>query len=148
MGKSIKSKNDTYIDGTGIMHTQGSERFITSTNVLYSNSTGSTTSVALTENATNYQFLLIELTPKQYLDALGTNYQLIIPSNKTYSTSFCTYSSNNQLYGMSFKYTIQNNKITIDWNQAGTVGANNAYWGNSNVYAITKVIGINKKIDV
>lgn len=149
MGKSIKLKNDTYIDGTGIMHKQGSERFITSTNVLYSNSTGSTTSVALTENATNYQFLLIELTPKQYTALLTDDYMFIIPKNYSFGKSIAWFDKgNNRTYSLYFKISISGKTITITDNQGGSTDSNSSYWGNSNVYAISKVIGINKKIDV
>lgn len=148
MGKSIKLKNEHYIDGTGVMHKQGNDRFITSTNVLYNNSAGSTSSITLTENATNYQFLLIELTAKQYTALLTDDYMLIIPKNSSFGKSIAWFDKdNNRTYSLYFKINISEKIITITDNQGGSTNSESSYWGNSNVYAITKVIGINKIID-
>lgn len=148
MGKSIKLKNEHYIDGTGVMHKQDNLRFITSTDILYDNSTGSTSSISLTEDANNYQFLLIELLAKRYSALLTTDYMFIIPKNSSFGKSIAWFDKgNNRAYSLYFKISISGKTITITDNQGGSTDANSSYWGDANVYAITKVIGINKIID-
>ena len=148
MGKSIKLKNEHYIDGTGVIHKQDNLRFITSTDILYDNSTGSTSSVTLSEEAVNYQFLLIEITPKQYAYMLTDDYMFIIPKNSFFGKSVAWFDKdNNRTYSLYFRISISGKTITITNNQGGSTDSNSSYWGNPNVYAITKVIGINKIID-
>ena len=147
MAQSIKLKNEHYIDGTGVAHKQDNLRFITSTNVLYDNSNGSISSVTLSEEATNYQFLLIELSAKQYSALLTTDYMFVIPKNTSFGKCIAWFDKgNSRTYSLYFKISISGKTITITDNQGGSTDSNSSYWGNSNVYAITKVIGINKKI--
>lgn len=146
MGKSIKLKNEHYIDGTGVIHKQENLRFITSTNVLYSNSSGSTSSVTLSEEANNYQFLLIELLAKRYSALLTTDYMFIIPKNSSFGKSIAWFDKgNNRAYSLYFKISISGKTITITDNQGGSTNSESSYWGDANVYAIAKVIGINKR---
>lgn len=146
MAQSIKLKNENYIDGTGVIHKQENLRFITSTNVLYSNSSGSTSSVTLSEEAVNYQFLLIEIIPKRYINILTNDYMLIIPKNSSFGKSVAWFNKdNNRTYSLYFKISISNKTITITDNQGGSTNSESSYWGDANVYAITKVIGINKR---
>lgn len=114
--------------------------------ILYSNSTGSTSSVTLSENASNYNSIMIELTPKQYKNFLGVKHIAIVPKNGNFSDSTSWYNNENaRMYTLLFNYTISNNKITITLNQGGSVGTDTAYGGEKNVFAITKVIGFGKK---
>lgn len=155
MAKSIKLKNNNYIDSTGVTHNRAllsnvltdfdnriSSLGITTT-VLYNNSTGSTTSVTLSDNVSNYNLLYIELTAKQYTDWWHNETMIIAsPSNKSYDKSSVLYSDNNkQIYVVITTLALNNNTITISQNHAGTVGASNSYWGTGNCWAITKVIG-------
>ena len=147
MAQSIKLKNEHYIDGTGVAHKQDNLRFNTSTKVMYDNSKGSISSVTLSEEATNYQFLLIELSAKQYSALLTTDYMFVIPKNTSFGKCIAWFDKgNSRTYSLYFKISISGKTITITDNQGGSTDSNSSYWGNSNVYAITKVIGINKKI--
>lgn len=111
--------------------------------VLYSDSTGSTTSVTLTESALNYKKIVIEWKPIKYPEFLGTQYtEIYDPANTTYSFSNAFWNSENtRAYVVNTAYTINNNTITISQNRSGAVSANSAYGGEQNVMSISKVIG-------
>lgn len=115
--------------------------------VLYQNESGSTSSIQLTDNALNYNILIIEWTATSYTDFLKKETSIIIlPENKSYSKTSSFYNTtNDQIYSILVTYSIEDNTISINNNRAGTVGASTAYVGNANVFAITKVIGLIKE---
>lgn len=110
--------------------------------VLFENSSGSL-SVTLSDSASNYSFLYIETIGLQYTDYIKSNSILISnPNGKTISNASSFYNfTNNQIYVVDFVFSISDTTISISNNQAGTVGANNAYVGSANVIGITKIIG-------
>lgn len=113
--------------------------------VLYSDATGSTSSVTLTESALNYRKIVIEWKANQYPEFLGTQYtEVFNPANTTYTFSNSFWNADNtRIYVVNTAYTVNDDVITISQNKSGAVSANSAYGGAVNVMAITKVIGYN-----
>lgn len=99
--------------------------------------------VTLNDSASNYNMLYIETIGLQYTTILKTEAFIVNnPNNKTISKTYGFYNSiNNQIYIVTPIFTINGTSITISNNQAGTVGANNAYLGSNDTIGITKVLG-------
>lgn len=111
--------------------------------ILYEGDSLST--VELKESIKGYSKLIIELTPKQYLNFLGVHYMTIIkPQNAIKYIQNNTFYDDNvkKIYTVPTSFIISNNNIiTIGLNQAGVIGLDSAYIGSGNCFAVTKVIG-------
>ena len=105
------------------------------------------TTAQLSESALNFEEIIIEWTAKQYTNFWKCDTTTIInPENKSYNKSNVYFDSSNRLYTINVIYTVNNDVITINNNHAGMTHPDTAYGANGGCWAITKVIGINKKI--
>lgn len=115
--------------------------------ILYDNDKGTTSIAELSDIPTKYEILIIEWEATTYTDVWKKETTVILhPSEADYSKNSSFYNSENaRIYSTQTVYNISNNKITITQNQGGSVGASTAYSSNGNVWAIKKVIALNKK---
>ena len=116
--------------------------------ILYSSSTAKTGSVTLSQNPTNYKFIVIEWGALQYTNNWKIQQTIIFSpvSGRTYNFSNCFYdhSGNKQIYVSWTNYTINGSVISVptsDSNQAGTVGASTAYTASTPCWGILRVFG-------
>lgn len=119
--------------------------------ILYNNSTGSTTSVTLSQSLADFDeiAILFACNVTAYASSIGNKWETVkFPdgSGKTSKYSFSTtfYSESGgtpKMYGWTTVYTLASNSITLSQNHAGVVTPSTMYWGTDDCYKIVKVVG-------
>lgn len=113
---------------------------------LYSGSTASS-SITLSDNASNYRKFEIRVTGNEYsTDRIKEEtITVLYPNNKEVGHSICWFNNDNsQVYCGQIRLSIKNNKITVTENSIGTVGAQAAYFSNGFMMKIVQVLGYKK----
>lgn len=119
--------------------------------ILYNNSTGSTTSVTLSQSLADFDeiAILFACNVSAYASYIGFKWETVkFPegagktSKYSFSTTFYTESGGTpKMYGWTTVYTLASNNITLSQNHAGVVTPSSMYQGTGDCYKIVKVIG-------
>lgn len=113
---------------------------------LYSGSTASS-SITLSDNASNYRKFEIRVTGNEYsTDRIKEEtITVLYPNNKEVGHSICWFNNDNsQVYCGQIRLSIKDNKITVTENSIGTVGSEAAYFSNGFMMKIVQVLGYKK----
>lgn len=144
----MKINKDLIIENTNTSLNTVAEYINSPYDLLYSSSTAKTGNVTLSQNPTNYKFIVIEWGALQYTNNWKIQQTIIVSpvSGRTYNFSNCFYDheGNKQIYVSWTNYTINGSVISVPTsgsNQAGTVGANNAYTASVPCWGILRVFG-------
>lgn len=119
--------------------------------ILYNNSTGSASSVTLSQSLADFDeiAILFACNVNAYASSIGYKWETVkFPggtgktSKYSFSTTFYVDSGGTpKMYGWTTVYTLSNNKITLSQNHAGVITASSAYYGTADCYKIVKVVG-------
>ena len=137
MAKSIKLKNETFIDTSSIVYNKIPLNEILGV-VLYENNNGSNETITLNDSVSNYKF--IEIFYKSNDDAYSS-VRVYTPNGKRVSLQ-AFWSVDNYCYGKIKQVSISNNKINNLSAQQLVIGSGvSPTISLSNFIYITKVIG-------
>ncbi len=138
--KSVKFKNETYLDSTSIVHGRKKLSDLLEGTTLYDNSSGTTGTITLNESVANFQRIKIEY--KNIRNSFYNTIEIFNPNGKS-SVLFSHYNGTYQ-YLYTAEISISGTSITFNYNQRvnmtnGDVGSDIS----TDVVLITKVIGFN-----
>ena len=149
--KEVVNGNDDNIGNLSNLNTTNKDSLVNAVNeinshleetILYKNNAHFYV-FSINDDASNYKYFIVRIKGNIYPDYLKEETLLLVnPNNKSFSHCCCWYnSSNNQMYGGNFVFTISGTNVTIDSDSAGTVGANNAYGASAPLYTIIEILG-------
>ncbi len=144
MARAIKLQNNTYLDTSGIVHNRQilADKLLLPY-ILYSNNSGSSTDITLTDSVSNYEYIDVYYIGVGHNRTGGQVQRCYLKHNNCFTLLAQDYSSDtSRIYFYCTRYQATNKTITpVNYRSLTLISGNTISLTDSNSVAILKVIG-------